>query len=143
MWFELYNQDNKPTLEDIKKFVNSELWDSLCTALENTYSISPKVEYSSCSMQKGWNVKYRKSGKSICTLYPMKDYFIALVVIGNKELPDSELIMPSCSQYVQQLFNKASNLPMGRWLMIEVRESCVLDDVLKLTQLRVKPKMLV
>jgi hypothetical protein len=94
-------------------------------------------------MQKGWNVKYRKSGKSICTLYPMNGYFIALVVIGNKELPDAELIMPSCSQYVQQLFNKTSSLPMGRWLMIEVREGCVLEDVLKLTQLRVKPKILV
>ncbi|AGL03512.1 DUF3788 domain-containing protein [Desulfoscipio gibsoniae] len=140
MWSELYNQDNQPTLQDINDYVNCELWPGLCSFLESTYNVVPKLEYSKCSMQKGWNVKYKKGSKSLCTLYPMNGYFIALIVIGKKEQIDSELIMPSCNAYVQRLFSKTAFSAGGKWLMIEVRERTVLEDVLKLIQLRVKPK---
>lgn len=30
-------------------------------------------------------MKYRKSGRSLCTLYPMDGHFVALVVIGEHE----------------------------------------------------------
>lgn len=140
MWSELYNQSNQPTLGSINAFINNELWYKLCSFIEETYSISPKLEYSKCSMQKGWNLKYKKGGKSLCTLYPMKDYFIALVVIGEKELIESELMLPTLSDYVQRLFSETVFSLGGKWLMIEVRENDVLEDTLKLIQLRVKPK---
>lgn len=140
MWSELYNQSSQPTLENINDFVNSELWNELCSFVENTYAVSPKMEYSKCSMQKGWNVKYKKGNKSLCTLYPMDGYFIVLIVIGEKEQIESELIMPTCSAYTQRLFSKTAFSAGGRWLMIEVRERAILEDVLKLIQVRVKPK---
>lgn len=140
MWSELYNQNNQPTMQNINDFVNCELWDELCSFLENTYTVLPKLEYSKCSMQKGWNVKYKKGSKSLCTLYPMDGYFIVLIVIGKKEQIESELIMPTCNVYVQRLFSETASSGGGRWLMIEVRERAVLEDVLKLIQLRVKPK---
>jgi hypothetical protein len=37
--------------------------------------------YSICPGQPGWNVKYQKTGKAICILYPLKASLIALVVI--------------------------------------------------------------
>lgn len=140
MWSELYNQSNQPSLDSINAFINNELWYKLCLFIEATYSLSPKLEYSKCSMQKGWNLKYKKGGKSLCTLYPMKDYFIALVVIGEKELIESELMLPTLSDYVQRLFSETPFSLGGKWLMIEVRENAVLENVLKLIQLRVKPK---
>ena len=140
MWSELYNQSSQPTLENINDFVNSELWNELCSFVENTYAVSPKMEYSKCSMQKGWNVKYKKGSKSLCTLYPMDGYFIVLIVIGEKEQIEAELIMPTCSVYTQRLFSKTAFSAGGRWLMIEVKERAILEDVLKLIQVRVKPK---
>jgi hypothetical protein len=89
-------------------------------------------------MQKGWNVKYKKGGKSLCTLYPMDGWFIALVVIGEKEQAEAELVMPACSIPVQRLFNETAFSASGRWLMIEVRERAVLEDVMKLIQIRSK-----
>jgi hypothetical protein len=38
-------------------------------------------------------VKYQNSGKSLCTLYPMEGYFIALVVIGAKEEEEVEMAL--------------------------------------------------
>lgn len=84
----------------------------------------------------GWNMKYKKSGKSLCTLYPMRGYYIALVVIGRKEMIEAELLMPLCSDYVQTVFHDTKTGNGQKWLMIDVREREVLEDVLNLIQLR-------
>ncbi|WP_437124450.1 DUF3788 family protein [Acutalibacter intestini] len=46
-------------------------------------------------------MKYKKSGRFLCTLDPMKGYFIAPVVIGSHELA---VLIPLCSGYVQTVF---------------------------------------
>lgn len=138
MWNVLYNQNYKPTMESLSEFVNNKLWDELCKFIEASYSRSPLIEFSRCSMQKGWNVKYKKGGKSLCTLYPMVGFFIALVVIGEKEQFEAEIFITYCSDYVQNLYNDTPFSCGARWLMIEVKESAVLNDVMKLIQIRAK-----
>lgn len=140
MWKDIYDQSIEPSAENIKKFINNKLYEDLCSFLEDTYQIQPKLEYSKCSMQKGWNVKYKKAGKSLCTIYPMEGHFILLVVIGAKEQVEAEETIPTCSEYIQNLFWKTPFSCGGRWLMVEVRESEILNDVFRLIQLRVKPK---
>lgn len=141
MWSELYAINNKPTMENINDFVKGELWNALCTFLEASFALRPNIEYSCCSMQKGWNVKYKKGSKTLCTLYPMNGYFIVLIVIGEKEQTESELVMPTCTRYVQQLFLETGAALGGRWLMIEVRDKAVLEDVLKLVKIRANQKI--
>lgn len=87
-WYEMYSKNNQPSLEEIEDFVNNPIWKKFNEQLQSLYQIQPKLSHSSCSMQLGWNVKYQKGGKSLCTLYPMSGFFIALVVIGNKEIYD-------------------------------------------------------
>jgi hypothetical protein len=70
----------------------------------------------------------------------MNGYFIALIVIGNKEVPDTELFLPMCSRYVQDLYKKTSFSCGGRWLMINVTDKEILEDVKNLIKIRVKPK---
>jgi hypothetical protein len=77
-------------------------------------------------MKPGWNVKYQKSGKSLCTLYPMEGFFIALVVIGNKESFEAELMLPLLSSYTQSLYQNTAFSAGGRWLMINVTDQTIL-----------------
>jgi len=102
-WSKLYDRSNPPTLDDISKYVVSELWEDLNSFLQSTYHIQPKFSYSRCSLQPGWNVKYQRGGRSLCALYPMEGFFITLVVIGSKETHEAELLMPSCSGYNRTL----------------------------------------
>ncbi|AOT71933.1 DUF3788 domain-containing protein [Geosporobacter ferrireducens] len=139
-WNILYDPNSPPTLDDISKYVGSELWGNLNAFLEGGYKIQPKFSYSRCSMQPGWNVKYKKSGKSLCTLYPMEGFFIALVVIGNKESFEAELMLPSFSKYTQSLYHNTAFSAGGRWLMINVTEPAILEDVISLVQIRAKSK---
>lgn len=135
-WSELYLQDTKPTPEQIALFIDSPLWRTLCEYIQSTYRVSPEYAYSQCAAQMGWNVKYKKSGRALCTLYPMDGYFIALVVVGNREQADVELLMPGLSDNIQMLYDRTPFSCGGRWLMIEVRTPAVLEDVKKLIGIR-------
>ncbi len=143
-WNLLYGSDREPEREDIRSYIGKAvpLWDELQAYLGETYRIPAKMSYSKCSGQPGWNVKYQKGGKSLCTLYPMEDFFIALVVIGTKEEAETEAAMAlgEFSPYLQELYGRTSFSCGGRWLMIHVKDRTVLDDVKKLVAIRVRPK---
>ena len=139
-WENKYQSDNMPSEKQISEYISSLFWEDLNIFLQENYDVKPKYTYSSCSMQTGWNVKYQKSGRSLCTLYPMDGYFIALVVIGAKEELETELILPTFTEYVQNLMKTSSGMLGSSWLMINVTNESILEDVKTLIQIRRKIK---
>ena len=140
-WNELFDEKHEPLDAQIKEFVATPLWDELANYLQQTYAVSPKLSYSNCSMDKGfwkgWNVKYKKSGKALCTLYPKQGYFMALVPIGAKELGEADLLIPFCGEYMQNLYNTTAAGSFGKSLAVEVRNETILRDMKNLIGLRV------
>lgn len=135
-WNMLYSNVTPPTWEQVTEYIVSPLWADFNERIQSAYQITPCMEHSRCSMQAGWNVKYKKSGKSLCTLYPMEGYFIALVVVGSHELTEAELLMPLCSDYVQTVFKNTKIGNGQKWLMLEVRDREIMEDVFSLINLR-------
>jgi len=145
-WNDKFDSDNVPDIEDIRRFIGDKvgLWDDLTDYLRDTYKVKPDLDYSRCSAQPGWNIKYKRSGKSLCTIYPMDGYFIALVVVGNKE---EQTVKDHCNErlftpYVSELYKATGFSAMGKWLMIKVTNREVLEDVKKLVGIRIKPQNL-
>ena len=139
-WVDLYSADNQPGEAAIAEYIASPLWGDLNNTLRENYETAPIHSYSTCSWQPGWNVKYKKAGRSLCTLYPMPGFFIALVVIGAKEQPEADLIVPTLSAYTQEVYRQTASAMGGRWLMIHVTDEDILDDVKRLIALRRKIK---
>jgi len=139
-WSKRFDMANQPSFEEIGAFISSELWQELNSALQESYLVKPTLSFSKCAAQPGWNVKYKKSGKSLCTLYPMDGFFIALVTIGNKETHELEQTLSSYSDYTKALYGRTPFSCGGRWLMINVTDKAVLDDVINLVNIRVKAK---
>ena len=139
-WMEAYPAHRQPDMEQIGRYIASPCWQPLLAWLEDTFHISPRIEYSRCSMQGGWNVKYKKGSRAICTLYPDKGYFICMVSIGAKEAAEAELVMKGCSPYLQGLYEKTVPFNGGRWLMIEVRDKETLEDVKEMIGVRMRKK---
>jgi len=84
--YEIFNKENQPTEVEIKEFVGAgilTLFTDLDSHLREDYKVKPKFSYSNCAMDKniwrGWNIKYQKSGKSLCTIYPQHGYFLVLI----------------------------------------------------------------
>ncbi|ATW25085.1 DUF3788 domain-containing protein [Candidatus Formimonas warabiya] len=142
-WSELFTINQMPSFEEIKQFIGEgePLLSELHAYINRAYQIQPQMAYSKCSAQPGWNLKYRKSSKSLCTLYPLEGYVIALVVIGAKEEEEVEMALETFTPYVQNLYRKTSFSCGGRWLMIEVRDKSVLDDIKRLMAIRLKPQI--
>lgn len=136
-WQDMFFQDNKPTPEQIKEFINNPLWDNLNNALISTYNVEPKLEYSKCSMQRGWNVKYKKRGKSLCTLYPQEGSFKALVIVNESNRVEADLFINTCCDYIKQIYSEIDFFNSSKWLMIQIDNISVLNDTLELIKFRV------
>jgi len=140
-WNELFDREHEPSKAQVKEFINSQLWDDLDGYLRQTCKVKPKLFYSNCGMDKGmwkgWNVKYKKSGKSLCTLYPKQGYLLLLMPIGAREMNEAEVIMPLCTEYTQDLFKRSGGQD-GKSLGFEVRDESVLHDIKSLIEIRAK-----
>jgi hypothetical protein len=68
-WNNLFDKDHQPLENEIEGFVATSLYNDLDNFLRQKYHVEPQSFYSACSMDKGywkgWNVKYKKSGKSL------------------------------------------------------------------------------
>ena len=142
-WSELFGKDNKPTDEQIEEFVESPLWSDLAAYLQQTYNVKPKTEYSSCNMDKGiwkgWNVKYKKGGKSMCTLYPNQGYFVSLITISEKDIAEADIIAPLCTDYVKELYYQTKvGKNYGKMLGLDVTGEEILNDMKEFMALRVR-----
>ena len=139
VWSDAFGKELQPTLQQVAGYIKNPCFDALCANLTALYGVEPQFSYNGFDVP-GWTLKYRCSGKALCTLYPREGYCTALIVIGNKEQQDAELLMPGLSSATQELYQRTRFSAGGRWLMMDVLDENVLTDATKLISLRVKPK---
>ena len=88
------DSQSMPTQQDISQYIHNPLWDLFYQYMIDQYLITPKYGFSKCSWEYGWNIKMKKSQKTLCTIYPRENYFTVMVVIGKKEKDSFEQILP-------------------------------------------------
>ena len=94
--FEMFDREIQPTESELKDFVGTELFTDLHSHLCDRYKVKPKMVYSNCAMDgntwRGWNIKYQKNGKSLCTIYPQQGYFLVLVPGKSYEVRNNDTL---------------------------------------------------
>ncbi len=137
----LQDRTTAPTLEEIAEHIRNPLFQEFCSNLQTNYKCREKIEYSACSMEPGWNVKFKKSGKALCTIYPRESYFTAMLVVGRAEKEPFEAILPECSQEMRKIYQNTKEGNGMRWLMIDLEDQDALyNDVLRLIAIRAAKK---
>lgn len=108
--------------------------------MQQAYHVAPTLFYSCCSMDngfwKGWNLKYKKSGKALCALYPKQGFFVALIAVGAKEMAEIELLLPFCDRHTQHVYEQTTYGKNGKSLVIAVTDEAILRDVKNLIAIR-------
>ena len=137
-WSQLYPQLQATTFDQIQAYIHSTFYEQLVLFLEQTYQIKPKLEYSGCSMIPGWNIKYKKKGKAVCTLYPAPGYVTCMLVLSEKLQIQAELFLQGASEPVRQAYWQAKPLMGNRWLVLDVHDQAVLDDIKGLIQIKMQ-----
>lgn len=133
------NKDQAPDMTQIKDYITGDAhqrWCSLIDYIENTFASKPKITFSVCAAKPGWNVKYKKSSRALCTLYPEKASFTALMVLGEKDRFSFDAVQSMYSEYLRDLYANSDLLGSSQWLMIKVTTDEILEDVKKLMHLK-------
>jgi len=134
--------DIKPTEDDITETVGekSSLWLEIRKYVEENYDLTPELIY--YGQKYGWTLRYRKSGKTLCSLFPEKDAFTVLVVLGKKEVEKMFSIIDRLTPEVRTLFENAEQKRDGRWLWIRVLINDDVESIKVLLNVKRKPKKL-
>ena len=139
----ILDASHTPVFDEISEYIDEPaktLWQDINSFIQTQYKAAPKLTYSKCSAKPGWNVKYHKAGKSLCTLYPEKTGFVALVVITLDLVPLIEAMSGELEAELLDIIKSAKPLNGTLWLMIPVAERAVLDNVKRLIMLKQQTK---
>lgn len=135
----ILDENNTPSYDDILMYMSESgqmLWKDINSFIQDKYNVSPKIVYSRCSEKPGWNIKYQKYNKSICTLYPEKECFTALVVIPLNLIPVINEMTTEFGEEILKLISSAKPFNKTLWLMIRADRVEMINDTKRLLELK-------
>ena len=138
-WTKQFPQTQAPEMDQIDRYVGSPLWEGLKAFLAETYGAAPILQYSRCGLEPGWNVKYKKGSRALCTVYIRPGYVTAMVSIGARDEDAAQGVLAACTEYTRDLYGRTASSQLGRWLMIDVTTPEILEDVKALLLVRARP----
>jgi len=126
-----------PTPEELQAAMGSvfPLWQRLLRFIETNYKLPGELSYGGKNY--GWNLWYRKSGKSLTSLFPQQNGFVAQVVLGRDQAGKAATL--ELGAKVRQLVDETQPLHDGKWLFIPVTDEADVMDVEKLLLLKRRP----
>ena len=131
-WQEKFPQTAAPRPAEIREAVATPLWDGLCGEIETRWQAKPQYEYSRCAMIPGWNVKYKKRGKALATLYPDIGGFGCLLALPDAKQNEVESALGACSPAVREQYRAVKSTMGCRWLLFERVDETAARDILTL-----------
>lgn len=137
----IMDKTHEPSMDEVALYIGEnarKLWQDMLNFIEMNFKVKPQIAYSICAGKPGWNVKYRKSGKALCTLYPERDCFIALVVLGQDDRMMFDMAREGYCGYIKKLYDMCTLVNGTKWLMIRVTDESIFGDVRKLIMLKMK-----
>ncbi len=114
-------------------------WVKLRKFLKENYDIEPEMMY---DKKHGWDVRYRKSGKTLITLTPEKGAIRILLVLGREESEKALSMRNELTPQMYRLIENTKQLHDGRWLWIRLFQSKDAEDIEKLLPIKRKIKKL-
>ena len=130
-----------PTEPDMLDFMGKKAsvrWTKLRVFLAENYDITPETIF--YGKKFGWTIRYRKSGRTLCSLFPEKGGFTFHIVLGKKEADKFKEMREEWSPEIRDLFDNTQQLHDGRWLWINQPEVGNLGDLERLLKIKRRPK---
>jgi hypothetical protein len=136
---DIFDKTYEPSFIELTNYVkgdSNKRWKDLTNYIESNFKSKPTMFYSKCSAKPGWNVKYKKSSKALCTLYPDTDYFTALIVLSETDMEWFKGMRDNYSKYILDLYDNCNLFNGTKWLMINITDDKILKDVKNLISLK-------
>ncbi len=127
----------QPTPEEVRSALGScfPLWERLTSFIEK--SCQAEGIWSRWGPAKhGWNIRYRRNGKSLTALHPQQERIIAQVVLGKVQA--ERALKLKLGERTLQVLKETPQERDGRWLFISVTSESDAEDVEKLLLIKMR-----
>jgi Protein of unknown function (DUF3788) len=129
-----------PTEQEITDFIGEPAkgaWMRLRDFLKQNYDIAPEMIF---DKKQGWDIRYRKSGRTLITLTPEKGAVRILIVLGREESEKALSMKNELSSKMLSFIENTKQLHDGRWLWIRLFQTKEAEDLERLVLMKRKPK---
>jgi hypothetical protein len=141
MAYERFLDKNHPPSENeiaVALGAAKELWLDIHNYIERNYDFDPELTF--FTKKYGWSIRYRRSKKTLCYLFPEKDAFSALIVLGRKEAERIDVEKDRLNETVRSIFENTEQFHDGRWMWIRIKEISDIASIKLLLAAKKKPK---
>ena len=127
--------------EEVKMMLGSAstAWEKLVGYVRYHYIMDEKWEEGKPTHKNYNNLFIRRSGKSFIMLSIREGYFIAGVVLGKNERDKFDELRETFSEIICKEYDEAETYHDGKWLGFEVRDESLIDDIIRLLEIKRKP----
>lgn len=138
-WLAAFPKEVEPTYAEILAFLpEPEYLIRITKQLTEHYEPKQVISYSGEKGYDGWNLKFRKYGGNILTVY-IRDTYITVLIVVNEQ--DDDLVVPMMqvmSAEFQKQYQAVKPFRGSRWIMLDVVTEPVVEDVIFLAEVRTK-----
>ena len=137
----MIDKTQEPTEEEMMIFIGEQagdVWVELRHFIEDNYDFLPETAF--YGAKHGWTVRYRRSGRTLCSLFPEKGGFSVLIVLGRKDSEKALSMRDELSTRMNAILRSTEQLHDGRWLWIGPLTASDTDDIKMLLQVKRRPK---
>ena len=132
--------DMVPDAEQMTTLVGKslyEIWTQLCALIDEKYD----MERLWGSGGKAWTYeyKYRRGGKTLCSLYAKEKAVGFMVIFGRTERAKFESERETFSQKTREIYDGAKTYHDGKWMMFEPADESLFPDLIRLLQIKRRP----
>jgi hypothetical protein len=86
-----------------------------------------------------YELKYRKSGRTLCALYPRQLGIKILIILGKVEREKFENSRSEFTQYMNDFYESTHQYHDGKWLYLDLINDELIEDIKKLLLIKKKP----
>jgi hypothetical protein len=131
------DKEHRPTGREIERALGRRyvLFQTLVDFMKRSYQL--KGEWIFGGKNYGWNLWFRRSGKTLLNLFPQDGFPVAQVVLGKEQVKKARSL--KLGKHVAEVFSKAAQFHDGRWLYAPVKTAKDAADIQELIALKRKP----
>lgn len=114
-----------------------EVWNKLVALIDENYDME-RLWNSGGKVWK-YEYKYRRGGKTLCSLYARENCIGFMVIFGKDERTKFEADRVDYLEETRVVYDQAKTYHDGKWMMFEPKDTSMFNDFLKLLSIKRKP----
>lgn len=129
-----------PTEEELNQLMEEDVFKTWCAInnfIKDNYDMD--MLWDNGGKTGVFELKYRKSGKTFCALYPREKGMRVLIILGKNEREKFETSRKDFSEYINNFYDNTRQYHDGKWLYLDIINNTVIADIERLLFIKKKP----